>query len=485
MRFFLYEVTLLAFICFATAGCKSRNDSSSLLNSQVQPNSSLLGELAAAKDYTFNVMAPLTLPKNTEEWDSLASRLVRIRELGAFAVSTDIWWGLVEAERDNKFDWSQYLRLAEVVSAAGLRWVPILSFHQCGGNVGDDCSIPLPSWLWNKFPEARTVSEFGNSSSENISVWSTKQLLPQYVEFMRSFSKAFASYSKNIVEINISFGPAGELRYPSYNSHDNGKTGYPTRGGFQGNSKEARESFRTFVIKKYGDLNTINTAWNTKILNMDQINVPSDPGLFYRTNAWKSAYGGDLYQWYHESLLEHGRLLGEAAIDELSSPSSSMRGIHLGGKVPGIHWRMKSDRLAELNAGLILVGSGAQPSSNDYKSIVGLFSSLDQEAKRKNSRFILHFTCLEMGDNENGNEAASLAKTLVEIVGEAATKAGVIIKGENALSGTLTNQNAWDNMKSHIFSGPYKGLTILRLDNILQSEVAARNFKEIVQQAGQ
>lgn len=449
----------------------------------IKSSGSPIATAAANKGYTFNVMAPLTLPNSPEEWNSLASRLERIKELGAYAVSTDVWWGIVEGAQDDAFDWSAYLKLAEAIKNAGLKWVPILSFHQCGGNVGDECSFPIPAWLWTKYPDAITISEFGNSSRETLTPWSTSKTLPEYVAFMRSFRNTFSAHAANIAEINISFGPAGELRFPSYNSHDQGKTGYPTRGGLQAYGVLAKESFRNYALKKYSNLQGINGAWQTSLTDISQLNVPSDPNLFYGTQAWKSAYGQDLYSWYHASLLEHGRLLGEAAVAEFSNSNSPMRGIHLGAKVPGIHWRMASDRLAELNAGLIPPTNLDRPSSRDYNEIVGLFGILDQKAKAQGSRFVLHFTCLEMGDYENGDFAASLAKTLVKIVGQSSQEQNVMIKGENALSGTLVSQQAWDNMKEHIFSGPYKGITILRFDDILRSETASRNFADMVQSA--
>lgn len=34
-----------------------------------------------------------------------------------------------------------------MVQGAGLEYHPVMSFHQCGGNVGDACNIPLPSWV--------------------------------------------------------------------------------------------------------------------------------------------------------------------------------------------------------------------------------------------------------------------------------------------------------------------------------------------------
>jgi hypothetical protein len=480
-------ISLAKAVFFVTAfllnwSCNNREDRLNSLE-MVRPSAEDLGKAAASKGFSFNMMAPLTLPQDEAGWASLSNRLKRVKELGGYAVTTDVWWGIVEKDGDNQFNWSAYLRLADTVTGSGLKWVPILSFHQCGGNVGDDCNFPIPAWLWDKYPEAITVSEFGNVAKEALSVWSTTRVLSQYQEFMESFAQVFERYSKDIAEINISFGPSGELRYPSYNSHDLGKTAFPSRGGFQGYSPLARESFRAFILKKYGNLNAVNSAWKTKLNDPSQIDVPGNPSQFYETKAWQSRYGRDLYTWYHESLLEHGRLMGEASIDTFSGPTSPMRGIELGAKVPGIHWRMKSDRLAELNAGLTLVHKRAEPSSQDYDGIASLFSSLDKKAAALSSRFVFHFTCLEMSDNEGGVEAASLAKTLVVIVGKAAKKYGLIVKGENALAGTLAGQPAWDNMKFHVFAGPYKGLTILRLDDVIGSEIATKNFTDIVQRA--
>ena len=375
------------------------------------------------------------------------------------------------------------MKLAEAIRSAGLKWVPVLSFHQCGGNVGDECAIPIPAWLWKKYPDAMTVSEFGNPTKETLTPWSTRDVLPEYMAVMRSFKNTFAAHASNIAEINISFGPSGELRFPSYNSHDQGKANCPTRGGLQAYGVLARESFRKYVIQKYGSLQRINGAWNTALTDPSQVNVPSDTNIFYGAQRRQSAYNRDLYSWYHASLLEHGRLLGEAALAEFGGADSPMKGVYLGAKVPGIHWRMASDRLAELNAGLITVNTQDAPSSRDYSDIVGLFRSLDEKAKTRGSRFVFHFTCLEMSDHENGEVAASLAKTLVKIVGQAALEQNVLIKGENALSTTLSTQQSWDNMKEPIFNGPYKGITILRFDDILKSDVASRNFKEMVDAA--
>src|SRR5690606_34907347 len=89
-----------------------------------------------------NVMAPLG---RIHDWNTFKTQLATLKNAGVTGLTTDIWWGEFESRGDNQFDWSYYQHYARVLSEAGLEWIPILSFHQCGGNVGDDCNIPLPS----------------------------------------------------------------------------------------------------------------------------------------------------------------------------------------------------------------------------------------------------------------------------------------------------------------------------------------------------
>lgn len=50
-----------------------------------------------------------------------------------------------------------------------------------------------------------------------------------------------------IAEINVSLGPAGELRYPSYNLHDWGN--YPNRGTLQCYSPLAEQDWRRYLVE--------------------------------------------------------------------------------------------------------------------------------------------------------------------------------------------------------------------------------------------
>ena len=197
-------------------------------------------------DFTANVMAPLEV----SDWNQFSNQLSAVKSYGVDAVTVDVWWGKVEAAGDNQFNWSYYDQVFQTITSRGLDIVPIFSFHQCGGNVGDTCNIPLPSWLWGKYTGAtlngitldanglKHRSEQGNVSNETVQGWATPLVQNEYQAFTQAFVARYGTtYANRMQEINVSLGPAGELRYPSYNSHDSG-TGYPTRGALQSASLE-------------------------------------------------------------------------------------------------------------------------------------------------------------------------------------------------------------------------------------------------------
>ena len=55
-------------------------------------------------------------------------------------------WGAVERQ-PGRYDWSGYQELFNMVKAKGLRIQAVMSFHACGGNVGDYAQVPLPEWV--------------------------------------------------------------------------------------------------------------------------------------------------------------------------------------------------------------------------------------------------------------------------------------------------------------------------------------------------
>lgn len=59
---------------------------------------------AADKVESTNVMAPLLVTDR----GTFQRQLRDVKAMGVDAVSTDVWWGLVEKKADQQFDWSYY-----------------------------------------------------------------------------------------------------------------------------------------------------------------------------------------------------------------------------------------------------------------------------------------------------------------------------------------------------------------------------------------
>ena len=279
--------------------------------------------------FTANVMAPLWV--DASQMSTFEAQIQTAKEYGVDAVSVDIWWGKVETS-DQAFDWSYYDTLFTKIKARGLKIVPILSFHQCGGNVGDTCNFPLPSWVWAKY-QGQTLngvtldanglkhkSEQGNYSSETIQGWADGLVSGEYSAFATAFKNRYGtSYANDLQEINVSLGPAGELRYPSYNSHDSG-AGYPTRGALQAYSPLAVASFRAATVAKYGTLAAINAAWGSSLTSTSQIGPPSNAGSFFSSGDYRNIrYGKDFIDWYNQSLITHGKTMLDAVSAALGS----------------------------------------------------------------------------------------------------------------------------------------------------------------------
>ncbi|MCH8529907.1 MAG: family 14 glycosylhydrolase [Saccharospirillum sp.] len=447
---------------------------------------------------TTNAMAPLELT-DSNQWNAFQWQLQEAESYGLDGISVDVWWGKVEAAGDNQFDWSYYDAIFDTIINAGLKIVPIMSFHQCGGNVGDDCNIPIPGWFWSQAAnqnagisesDLRYKSELGNYSWETVSLWADDYVLDQYVEFMQAFQARYAHLADHIIELNISMGPAGELRYPSYNQHDdNGGPNswlaqYPNRGTLQGYGRLAVEDFRDWAQGKYGTLSALNNAWGTSLGGWTQINPPSNASFFFdNQDHLNTQYGRDFIRWYHESLTEHGTRMIDAALQGFDGALSD---IELGMKIPGIHWQIGNPnngvrRVPEITAGLIPtdIAFDSPATGHGYNSMIGT----TQTGSDPSRNVVLHFTALEMNnqDWDGGSLAYSRAQDLVFWVGDAAGALGVDLKGENALAGGVQTDTGWDNIENAFTWTSYNGLTVLRLSNVTENSTGRNRYAQFIQ----
>ena len=461
-----------------------------------------------------NIMAPLDIESH-DQWNNFQNRLQSLKANGVSAISTDVWWGKVENEQQGQFNWKYYDRLSSLIEDAGLKWVPIMSFHQCGGNVGDTCDIPPPKWIWSyaqgksissyfsgseykvtDFNDIKYVSELGNQNMEYPSVWSTPLMAELYINFVKSFIQRYKNKSQLIEELNISLGPAGELRYPAYNSHDQNYSQspamFPRRGSFQGHSTLAHKSYQDYLQLKYS-----NSITNYNLINESQYLSFKDiyPLSHHELNQIaggdpsfsKRVY--DVFEWYHQSLIHHGRTILEGIND--IKKDGPMAKIPLGVKIPGIHWNMGEDfglgnglswshRLTEANAGLINPRDKLIHETNNGVGYRKLLIGLKSIENNISSPIIIHFTCLEMGNNENTHlGASSMAKSLVHWFGKESKRNGLTIKGENALEGSLYSKHSWDNIQDALNFAGYEGLTILRMGNLTDNPNVMNEIRNI------
>ena len=419
---------------------------------------------------TFNAMAPLHVmhyldPKieDDNDWRLFRRQLVECHRMGIDAITVDVWWGSVEKDGNNIFDWEYYHKIFTEIISQDLDIIPILSFHSFDPGPESAFRAPVPDWVWSylahesglKIIDLKYVSEdLGENenplfSNEFVSLWVDDWVMPQYIEFMEEFLNEFQNYLHNFQEINISCGPTGELRYPSYNSHDGGK--YPNRGRMQCYSDPAIQDYVDWLKKvNEGDGVTINSP---------SLVLPNDFKLAIKNEDYFNNNIKTLFQWYNLSLMNHGNRMLNACLKIF--PKS----IPIGFKIPGIHWLIadpKMPRISEMTCGLI-DGSKLDGELAYYNSLAIVLKDLPLE------RIILHFTCLELdnaGPNLDSIKHYSRAKDLVYDVSSAAAKLGVNIKGENALSKSLKNQAAWLRIRSALLNGDYSGITILRMNDV-------------------
>eukprot|EP00210_Caulerpa_lentillifera_P001615 g1553.t1 len=243
---------------------------------------------------------------------------------GVTGVAVDIWWGVVETS-PGRYCWDGYRSLFELLRSTGLVLQVVLSFHSCGGNVGDNVYIPLPHWILqcgeidpDIFPCDRPRhSHKGHRNKEYLSLFADevpgllqgRSPMECYLDFMDAFRDEFETdLGSLVVDIVIGAGPCGELRYPSYSQSNGWK--FPGIGEFQCYDRYALASLAQAAIdvghKEWG----YGGPHNSGMYN----NSPDSADFFSeRSGDWSTHYGQFFLQWYSDSLLQHGRRLMKIA----------------------------------------------------------------------------------------------------------------------------------------------------------------------------
>lgn len=121
----------------------------------------------------------------------------------------DVWWGIGEPN-PGQYNFLGYREVIQMAKDAGLKAQPVMSFHKCGGNVGDDCNIPLPSWAHKIVMEKRLYYEdqWGNkqedyisASADNERVFPGPKGLRTPIEIYADYMNAFKSAIGDLMSI--------------------------------------------------------------------------------------------------------------------------------------------------------------------------------------------------------------------------------------------------------------------------------------------
>src|SRR5438128_1612231 len=75
------------------------------------------------------------------------ARVAALKSAGVEGIMVDVWWGIAEAEAPGSYNFNGYMELMELAKKTGLRVQAVMSFHQCGGNVGDSVTYVLHTRL--------------------------------------------------------------------------------------------------------------------------------------------------------------------------------------------------------------------------------------------------------------------------------------------------------------------------------------------------
>lgn len=400
---------------------------------------------SAAPGVPFFVMLPLDAVTNDNTLanpSALQAGARALKSIGVQGVTVDLWWGIVEGEEPRKYDFSAYLALARLMEAEGLQINFVLSFHTCGCNVGDSCSVPLPRWVeeaCKRDPDLLYTDAHGNRNGEYLSLGA--DLVPAldgrtpidcYADLARAFRRAFQPYlGRTVTDISVGLGPAGELRYPSYPEP---VWRFPGVGGFQcydryllANLRAAaytvgRPEWRHGGPHDAGDYN----SW------------PGETDFFREVGGrYDSDYGRFFTNWYAGCLVSHAERTVKAVGDAFSRDT----GVTLSIKVPGIHWWAGTHaRAAETTAGLYAYGR--KMGEGVYEDIIGV-------CMRNGTRLV--FTCLEMADEEQPPEAACAPEALLCRVTRHAWQRNVAVGAENALP--RFDSIAHDRMVEQMYGG--------------------------------
>ncbi len=433
-----------------------------ILNNNKKKSSSSNGGVPV---YVMLELDTINLDGSLKDVSGLTNNLKTLKSGNVYGVLIDVWFGVVEGDAEKQYNFKGYLQLADICKSIGLKLQTVMSFHQCGGNVGDACDIPLPRWaleadnIWYQDQNGQESKEYISLFADHTAIFPSGRTPHQvYVDYMDAFVSTFNDYFDNtITEIQVGLGPAGEMRYPAYPLS---RWTYCGVGAFQCFGTKAIASFQNYT-KTIG-----HPEWNMPPSNAGGYSDRLGPKTpFFQSGGFDSDYGKAFLTWYFQSLLTHGSEILSAARSTLDK--NGHKTVTVATKIAGIHWWYKSNsHPAELTAGYYNANG-----YNAYYEIANMCAKVGCK---------IDFTCLEMQDDEQDATCDCGPYELVQQVEHAAFQNNIGFGGENALP--RFDQTAYNTIlnQAHNNGRVINDFTYLRLSAPLLQDNNFNTFKGFV-----
>ncbi|KAM0947704.1 putative beta-amylase [Dioscorea sansibarensis] len=340
---------------------------------------------------------------------AIAAGLKALKLLGADGVDLPVHWAPVQPDSLDRFDWTAYLALAQMVRDAGLHLRVSLNLYP-----STMPRFPLPEWLKrvsDSDPDVFITDRSGRRrqgclsfAADELAVLSGKTPLQAFEALFASFRDSFSDlFGSVITDVMIGLGPDGELRYPSIPSKDARSKTAGGVGEFQCYDKYMLADLKRHAEKSGQPLWGLAGPHDAPAYSQTP-----ESGAFFRDHggSWETPYGQFFVAWYTDLLLAHGdRILSIASkvFDNLP--------VRISGKIALVHaWRRSRARPAELTAGY-----------GDYDAVARMFA--------KNSCGVV-VPGMEMSDGGQQNATSSPESVMAEILA-ACERHGVPVTGEN------------------------------------------------------
>ncbi|OWM72278.1 hypothetical protein CDL15_Pgr018163 [Punica granatum] len=282
--------------------------------------------------------------------DGTVQELGHIKSLNADGVVVDCWWGIVEAWSPQKYVWSGYRELFNLIREFNLKLQIVLAFHEHVGRDPMAMPVSLPQWVLEIGKENQDIffTDQGGMRNTECLTWGIDKErvlrgrtgIEVYFDFMRSLRTEFDDlFNEGLISaIEIGLGASGELRYPSFPEGMGWR--YPGIGEFQCYDRYLQQNLRK-AAKLRG-----HSFWARAPDNAGQYNSrPHETGFFCERGDYDSYYGRFFLHWYAQTLMDH-------ADNVLSLSNLAFEETRIIVKVPAIYWWYKTcSHAAELTAG--------------------------------------------------------------------------------------------------------------------------------------